>query len=95
MDTYTDEQLWAHFESDMHDDTEYSDIERNAWLDFLRLAKMTDKELLAEVTELDKMIDKDQNLDEDVRAVLRKVSDRYWNVYSLRLATDLSNLTVK
>jgi hypothetical protein len=95
METYTDERLWAHFESDMHDDTTYTDIERSAWYDFLRLSKMTDKELLAEVTELDKMIETEEGLDEDVRAVLRNVSARYWDVYSLRLATDLSNLTVK
>jgi hypothetical protein len=95
MDTYIDERLWAHFESDMHDDTTYTDIERSAWLDFLRLANMTDEELLAEVTELDKIIEEEEDLDEDVRAVLRAISSRYWDVYSLRLATDLSNLTVK
>ena len=95
METYTDEHMWARFELDMHDDTNYTDIERSAWYDFLRLSKMTDKELLEEVNELDKMVEEDETLDDDVRAVLRNVSARYWDVYSLRLAMDLSNLSVK
>ena len=56
---------------------------------------MSDKELLEEVNELDKMVEEDETLDDDVRAVLRNVSARYWDVYSLRLAMDLSNLSVK
>ena len=94
METYTDSTLWQSFESDMQDDVIYNDIERNAWLDYMRLSKMTDTELLEEVTELDTMIEK-ENLDEDVKAILRVVSQRYWDVYSLRLAKDLSNLNVK
>ena len=94
METYTDSTLWQSFESDMQDDVVYNDIERNAWLDYMRLSKMTDTELLEEVTELDTMIEK-ENLDEDVKAILRVVSQRYWDVYSLRLAKDLSNLNVK
>jgi hypothetical protein len=94
MDINTDESLWTRFESDMRDDTEYTDAERSAWLDFLRLSKMTNTELLVEATEIDKVIE-EEALDDDVRAVLRSVSARYWDVYSLRLATDLSNLTVK
>lgn len=94
METYTDSTLWQSFESDMQDDVIYNDIERNAWLDYMRLSKMTDTELLEEVTELDTMIEK-ENLDDDVKAILRVVSQRYWDVYSLRLAKDLSNLNVK
>lgn len=94
MDTYTDSNLWQSFESDMQDDVVYDDIERNAWLDYIRLSKMTDTELLEEVTELDTMIE-NEDLDDDVRAILRVVSQRYWDVYSLRLAKDLSNLNVK
>jgi hypothetical protein len=94
METYTDSTLWQSFENDMQDDMVYSDIERNAWLDYMRLSKMTDAELLEEVTELDTMIEKEE-LDDDVKAVLRVVSQRYWDVYSLRLAKDLSNLSVK
>lgn len=94
MESYIDQQLWDSFESDMQDDVVYTDIERNAWLDYIRLSKMTDAELVAEVTELDKMIEKEE-FDEDVKAILRVVSQRYWDVYSLRLAKDLSNLSVK
>jgi hypothetical protein len=94
METYTNNHLWESFEWDMQDDVVYSDLERNAWLDYVRLSKMTDAELLEEVTELDKMID-DEEFDEDAKAVLRVVSQRYWDVYSLRLATDFSNLGVK
>lgn len=94
METYTNNHLWESFEWDMQDDVVYSDLERNAWLDYVRLSKMTDAELLEEVTELDKMID-DEDFDEDAKAVLRVVSQRYWDVYSLRLATDFSNLIVK
>jgi len=94
METYTNNHLWESFEWDMQDDVVYSDLERNAWLDYVRLSKMTDAELLEEVTELDKMID-DEDFDEDAKAVLRVVSQRYWDVYSLRLATDFSNLGVK
>lgn len=94
METYANNHLWESFEWDMQDDVVYSDLERNAWLDYVRLSKMTDTELLEEVTELDKMID-DEDFDEDAKAVLRVVSQRYWDVYSLRLATDFSNLGVK
>ena len=94
MESYIDQQLWDSFESDMQDDVVYTDIERNAWLDYIRLSKMTDAELVAEVTELDKMIEKEE-FDEDVKAILRVVSQRYWDVYSRRLAKDLSNLNVK
>jgi len=94
MESYIDQQLWDSFESDMQDDTAYTDIERNAWLDYIRLSNMTDAELVEEVTELDKMIEKEE-FDEDVKAILRVVSQRYWDVYSLRLAKDLSNLNVK
>jgi hypothetical protein len=94
METYFDEQLWQSFEHDMQDDTVYSELERAAWLDYLRLSKLSDKELLEEVTELDTMIETEE-FDEDVKAVLRIISERYWNVYSLRLASDLSNLNVK
>lgn len=94
METYISENLWQSFENDMQDDVVYTDIERNAWLDYIRLSKMTDVELVAEVTELDKMIEKEE-FDEDVKAILRIVSQRYWDVYSLRLAKDLSNLDVK
>ncbi len=94
MEPYSDTYLWQSFEWDMQDDVVYSDLERNAWLDYIRLSKMTDAELLAEVTDLDKMID-DEEFDEDVKAILRVVSQRYWDVYSLRLAADFSNLSVK
>ena len=94
METYTDSTLWQSFENDMQDDVVYNEIERNAWLDYMRLSKMTDAELLEEVTELDTMIES-EDLDEDVCAILRVVSHRYWDVYSLRLAKDLSNLNVK
>ena len=94
METYLDTHLWETFENDMDVDVVYSDLERSAWLDYLRLSKMTDAELLAEVTELDKMIDTEE-FDEDVKSILRVVSQRYWDVYSLRLAKDLSNLSVK
>jgi len=94
METYLDAHLWETFENDMDVDGTYTDMERSAWLDYLRLSKMTDAELLEEVTELDKMIETEE-LHEDVKAVLRVVSERYWNVYSLRLAKDLSNLSVK
>lgn len=94
MDTYISESLWQSFENDMRDDVIYSEVERSAWLDFLRLSKMSDTELLAEVTELDLMIETEE-LDEDVGAILRVVSQRYWDVYSLRLAGDFSKLGVK
>lgn len=94
METYNDTSLWDAFESDMQDDDAYTEQERNAWLDYIRLSKMTDAELLEEVTELDKMIETEE-LDDDVKAVLHVVSQRYWDVYSLRLAKDLSNLNVK
>lgn len=94
MEIYTDEHLWQSFEYDMQDDAIYTELERAAWLDYLRLSKLTDANLLAEVTELDTMIETEE-FDEDVKAVLRVVSERYWNVYSLRLANDLSNLNVK
>jgi len=94
METYLDEHLWQTFENDMDVDVVYTDMERSAWMDYMRLSKMTDAELLEEVTELDKMID-DEDFDEDAKAVLRVVSQRYWDVYSLRLATDFSNLGVK
>jgi hypothetical protein len=94
METYTNNYLWESFEWDMQDDVVYSEVERNAWLDYVRLSKMTDAELLEEVTELDNMIDNEE-FEEDTKAVLRVVSQRYWDVYSLRLATDFSNLGVK
>ena len=94
METYIDEQLWESFQSDMLDDSSYTEIERSAWLDYIRLTTMTDVELLKEVTELDTMIETEE-FDEDVKAILRTVSQRYWDVYSLRLAKDLSNLNVK
>lgn len=94
MERYCDEQLWESFERDMQDDSVYTDLERAAWFEYLRLSKMSDKELLAEVTELDTMIETEE-FDEDVKAILRIISERYWNVYSLRLANDLSNLNVK
>ena len=94
METYIDEQLWESFQSDMLDDSSYTEIERSAWLDYLRLSTMTDAELLKEVTELDRVIETEE-FDEDVKAILRVVSQRYWDVYSLRLAKDLSNLIVK
>lgn len=94
METYIDEQLWESFQSDMLDDSSYTEIERSAWLDYLRLSTMTDAELLKEVTELDTVIETEE-FDEDVKAILRVVSQRYWDVYSLRLAKDLSNLSVK
>lgn len=94
METFLDQQLWNSFESDMQDDVVYTEIERSAWLDYLRLSKMTDAELLEEVTELDTMIEK-EDFDEEVKAILRVVSQRYWDVYSLRLAKDFSNLNVK
>ena len=94
METYIDEQLWESFQSDMLDDSSYTEIERSAWLDYIRLSTMTDVELLKEVTELDTMIETEE-FDEDVKAILRTVSQRYWDVYSLRLAKDLSNLNVK
>jgi len=94
MESFLDQQLWNSFESDMQTDVVYTEIERNAWLDYLRLSNMTDAELLEEVTELDKMIEKEE-FDEEVKAVLRVVSQRYWDVYSLRLLKDFSNLEVK
>ena len=94
MEPFLDQHLWNSFEYDMQDDTNYTEIERSAWLDYLRLSKMTDKELLAEVAELDHMIDNEE-FDEDIKAVLRVVSQRYWDVYSLRLCNDFSNLDVK
>lgn len=94
MEYYTDEHLWQSFEYDMQDDAVFTELERAAWLDYLRLSKLSDTELLAEVTELDTMIETEE-FDEDVKAILRVVSERYWNVYSLRLANDLSNLNVK
>jgi hypothetical protein len=94
METYLDAHLWESFENDMDVDGAYTDMERSAWLDYLRLSKMTDAELLEEATELDKMIETEE-LHEDVKAILRIVSQRYWDVYSLRLAKDLSNLSVK
>jgi hypothetical protein len=95
MESYTNQRLWEEFESDMADDTDYTEIERASWLDFIRLSEMTNEELLAEVTELDKITEEEEDLDEDVRAVLRNVSARYWDVYSLRMAKDLSKLSVK
>lgn len=94
METYLDEHLWQTFENDMDVDVVYTDMERSAWMDYMRLSKMTDAELLEEVTELDKTIETEE-FDEDVKAILRVVSQRYWDVYGLRLAKDLSNLNVK
>jgi hypothetical protein len=94
METFLDEQLWNSFESDMHTDVIYTEIERSAWLDYLRLSKMTDADLLEEVTELDKMIET-EDFDEEIKTILRVVSQRYWDVYSLRISRDFSNLGVK
>jgi hypothetical protein len=94
MDTYTNNELWENFESDMGDTMSLNDLELAAWLEYLRITKMTNDELLAEVTELDRMIET-EDFEEEVKVILRVMSARYWDVYSVRLANEMSELNVK
>lgn len=85
---YRNVELWEKLPTTPYESL--SESEQIAWREYHRVAAMTNEELTAEIEELTRMIPKFE--DTEVQTILHLAVNRYWQVYSHRLADELARI---